>query len=127
VEILKQARSLGDLLVVAVNSDASVRRLKGKLRPITRQEDRTEVLAALGCVDYVTIFGEDTPQQVIARVRPDILVKGSDYTPDEVVGRAEVEDVGGRVQIVPLYGDFSTERILRDIARRYGNTPAGDA
>ena len=127
VELLRQARAFGDMLAVAVNSDSSVRRLKGERRPIVRQEDRTVILAALDCVDYVTIFGEDTPQQVIARLRPDILVKGSDYAPGEVVGRTEVEDAGGRVEIVPLYGDFSTEQMLRDIARRYGDTPAGGA
>jgi D-beta-D-heptose 7-phosphate kinase/D-beta-D-heptose 1-phosphate adenosyltransferase len=126
IEILKQARALGDLLVVAVNSDASVRRLKGERRPVVRQEDRTAVLAALESVDYVTIFEEDTPAQVIARLRPDVLVKGSDYTPQEVVGREDVEGAGGRVVIVPLHGDFSTERMLREIARRYGDAPVGD-
>lgn len=124
VELLSRARALGDLLVVAVNSDSSVTRLKGERRPIVRQEDRTVVLAALGCVDYVTIFGEDTPLEVVTRLRPDILVKGSDYAAGEVVGRAEVEAVGGQVVIIPLHGDFSTERMLRDIARRYRDTPA---
>jgi len=127
VELLKQARSLGDLLIVAVNSDESVRRLKGHRRPIVRQEDRTVVLASLECVDYVTVFGEDTPLQVISRLRPDVLVKGSDYAPGEVVGREEVEDAGGRVEIVPLHGDFSTERMLREIARRYSDNPSGGA
>ncbi len=123
VEILREARAMGDLLAVAVNSDSSVRRLKGERRPIVRQEDRTAVLAALGSVDYVTIFEEETPEEVIARLRPDILVKGSDYTPGEVVGRSEVEAAGGRVVIIPLHGDFSTERMLKEIARRYGDGP----
>jgi rfaE bifunctional protein nucleotidyltransferase chain/domain len=124
VEILKKAGALGDLLVVAMNSDASVRRLKGERRPIVRQEDRAAVLAALASVDYVTIFEEDTPEVVIAGLKPDILVKGSDYAPGEVVGRVEVEDAGGRVVIVPLHGDLSTERMLREIARRYRDIPA---
>lgn len=124
VEILNEARALGDLLIVAVNSDASVRRLKGARRPIVRQEDRTAVLAGLESVDYVTVFDEDTPQEIVARLVPDILVKGSDYAPGEVVGRAEVEDSGGRVVIIPLHGDYSTERLLREIARRYRDAPA---
>jgi D-beta-D-heptose 7-phosphate kinase/D-beta-D-heptose 1-phosphate adenosyltransferase len=126
VEILKEARSLGDLLAVAVNSDTSVRQLKGDRRPIVSQEDRAELLAALRSVDYVVIFDEDTPHQVITRLRPDILVKGSDYDLGEVVGRAEVEEVGGKVVIIPLHGDLSTERLLREIARRYGDMPASD-
>jgi rfaE bifunctional protein nucleotidyltransferase chain/domain len=124
VEILKKARAMGDLLVVAVNSDESVRRLKGERRPIVGQEDRTSILAALGSVDYVTVFEEDTPQRVIARLKPDVLVKGSDYAPAEVVGRDEVEGAGGRVVTIPLHGDFSTERMLRDIAKRYKDAPA---
>jgi rfaE bifunctional protein nucleotidyltransferase chain/domain len=124
VELLKKARSLGDMLVVAVNSDDSVTRLKGARRPIVRQEDRAEILAALEPVDYVTIFDEDTPAKVIAALKPDVLVKGSDYASDEIVGKAEVEKLGGRVVRIPLHGDFSTERMLREIARRYRGKPA---
>jgi rfaE bifunctional protein nucleotidyltransferase chain/domain len=126
VELLKRARSLGDLLVVAVNSDASVTRLKGEKRPIVRQEDRVAVLAELESVDYVTIFEEDTPAEIVEQVRPDVLVKGSDYEMDEIVGKAEVEEMGGRVVRIPLYGDFSTERMLREIARRYRDRPLSD-
>jgi rfaE bifunctional protein nucleotidyltransferase chain/domain len=125
VELLKEARSLGDLLAVGLNSDASVRRIKGKRRPIVRQEDRCAVVAALESVDYVTVFEEDTPQRIIAMLRPDVLVKGSGYGMDEIVGRAEVEEVGGRVARIPLREDYSTENLLREIATRYRDV-AGD-
>jgi D-beta-D-heptose 7-phosphate kinase/D-beta-D-heptose 1-phosphate adenosyltransferase len=108
VDYLNAARALGDLLVVAVNSDASVGRLKGDGRPINVLEDRALVLAALECVDIVTPFGEDTPRALIAALLPDVLVKGGDYAPEAVVGRAEVEDAGGRVVIVPLVPGRST-------------------
>jgi D-beta-D-heptose 7-phosphate kinase/D-beta-D-heptose 1-phosphate adenosyltransferase len=126
VELLTRARALGDLLVVAINSDESVARLKGSRRPIVGQEDRAAILAALEAVDYVTIFKDDTPGRVIDALRPDVLVKGSDYAPDEIVGKAEVEEVGGRVVRIPLQGEFSTDRMLREIARRYGDTPSSD-
>jgi D-beta-D-heptose 7-phosphate kinase/D-beta-D-heptose 1-phosphate adenosyltransferase len=126
VELLRQARALGDILVVAVNSDESVSRIKGARRPIVRQEDRVAVLAALDSVDYVTVFEEDTPANIIAKLRPDVLVKGSDYGLDEIVGKAEVEAVGGRVVRIPLHGEFSTERLLKEIARRYRDAPLSD-
>jgi rfaE bifunctional protein nucleotidyltransferase chain/domain len=124
IELLTQARAQGDLLAVAVNSDRSVARLKGDKRPIVHEEDRAAVLAALEAVDYVTLFDEDTPAEVISVLRPDVLVKGSDYDIDEIVGRAEVEEMGGRVVRIPLHGGFSTERLLREIARRYSDTPS---
>jgi D-beta-D-heptose 7-phosphate kinase/D-beta-D-heptose 1-phosphate adenosyltransferase len=127
VELLAEARALGDMLVVAVNSDTSVRRLKGARRPIVHQEDRAAILAALEAVDYVTIFEEDTPGRIIAALRPDVLVKGSDYAFGEIVGKAEVEEVGGRVVRIPLRSDFSTERMLKEIARRYKETPSDGA
>lgn len=97
VRSLEQARGLGDRLVVAVNSDASVQRLKGPERPLVGQRQRAEVLAALACVDWVVIFGEDTPLAVIRALRPDVLAKGGDWKLDEIVGREDVESWGGRV------------------------------
>ena len=97
VRSLEQARGLGDRLVVAVNSDASVRRLKGPTRPLVPARQRAEVLAALACVDWVVVFGEDTPLAVIRALRPDVLAKGGDWKLDEIVGGDEVESWGGRV------------------------------
>jgi len=112
IRCLEQARALGDLLIVAINSDASVRRMKGPGRPIVSETERAEVLAALAAVDYVTVFGEDTPQQIIARVLPDVLVKGGDWGPDQIVGRADVEAAGGRVVSIPLEPAYSTTALL---------------
>ncbi|MEZ4215775.1 MAG: D-glycero-beta-D-manno-heptose 1-phosphate adenylyltransferase [Myxococcota bacterium] len=97
VRSLEQARSLGDRLVVAVNSDASVRRLKGPTRPRVPARQRAEVLAALACVDWVVVFGADTPLRTIRALRPDVLAKGGDWTLDAIVGREDVEGWGGRV------------------------------
>lgn len=116
VEYLFAARALGDLLVVALNTDASARGLsKGPDRPINNQDDRAVVVAALGCVDYVTLFDEPTPQKLIAALLPDVLVKGGDYTPDTIVGRAEVEAAGGRVVVFPLIEGRSTTDLLQKI------------
>lgn len=120
VHYLEKARALGDALVVGLNSDASVRRIKGKNRPLTKQDDRIKVLSALSCVDAVTVFNEDTPINVIKAVSPDILVKGGDYTPDTVVGRDVVEKRGGRVEIVPLVAGKSTTNIINGIMGRFG-------
>lgn len=97
VRSLEQARSFGDRLVVAVNTDASVRRNKGRGRPLVPARQRAEVIAALACVDWVVLFGEDTPLRTILRLRPDVLAKGGDWRLDTIVGRAEVEGWGGRV------------------------------
>lgn len=110
---LVAARALGDVLVVAVNSDDSVRRLKGPTRPINGEKDRAYVVAALESVDHVVIFAEDTPLELIRTLRPDILVKGGDYRPEEVVGADEVAASGGRVAIVPLVEGRSTTAILQ--------------
>jgi len=115
IRCLEQARALGDLLVVAINTDASVRRMKGAGRPVVPEAERAEVLAALAAVDYVTLFDEDTPQQIIARVLPDVLVKGGDWGPDQIVGRAEVEAAGGRVVSLPLEPGYSTSVLLEKI------------
>jgi len=116
IELLEFARSQGDVLVVGVNDDASVRRLKGEKRPIFPLAERMEVLAALECVDYVVPFGEDTPLELIRALgRIDVLVKGGDYAPAEVVGRAEVEGAGGRLCIFKLSGNYSTSALIQRI------------
>lgn len=116
VEYLHAARALGDVLVVALNSDASARRLgKGADRPVNTEADRAVVLAGLACVNHVTLFDEDTPQNIIAELLPDVLVKGGDYTPDAIVGRADVEAAGGRVVVIPFMTGRSTTDLLRRI------------
>jgi D-beta-D-heptose 7-phosphate kinase/D-beta-D-heptose 1-phosphate adenosyltransferase len=116
VRYLQDARRLGDALVVAVNSDRSVRALgKGPDRPITPEAERAEVLAALAAVDAVVIFDEDTPHAVVTALQPDILVKGADWGPDSIVGRDVVEARGGRVERIPLAEGYSTTEILRKI------------
>jgi rfaE bifunctional protein nucleotidyltransferase chain/domain len=115
VEYLYAARALGDALVVAINTDASVRRLKGSDRPINTDEDRALVIAGLGCVDYVTFFADDTPQRLIAALLPDVLVKGGDYTADTIVGRSEVESAGGEVVVIPFIVGKSTTQTLKKI------------
>jgi rfaE bifunctional protein nucleotidyltransferase chain/domain len=112
---LEQARALGDALVVGLNSDASVRRLKGAGRPVLPERERAEILAGLECVDAVVIFDELTPREVIARLLPDVLVKGGDWPGDQIVGREEVEAAGGRVVSVPVVAGYSTTEILRKI------------
>jgi len=119
LSLLSQAAKLGDILVLAINSDASVRRLKGPERPLVPQEDRAAVLAALGFVDAVTIFDEDTPLEVLQSVRPHVLVKGGDYRLDQVVGRELMEATGGRVVLVPLTPEKSTTALVERI--RSGN------
>lgn len=113
--LLREARKLGDVLVLAINSDASIRRLKGPERPLVGQSERAALLAALDCIDAVTIFEEDTPLETIQRVRPQVLVKGADYRIDEVVGREFVEADGGRVALVPLVPDKSTTALVQRI------------
>jgi D-glycero-beta-D-manno-heptose 1-phosphate adenylyltransferase len=112
VRCLAEARALGDVLVVAINSDRSVRGNKGPERPLVTEQDRAEVLAALASVDYVTIFDEPTPRELISRVLPSILVKGADWAPDQVAGREEVEAAGGRI---PLASGYSTTNLVQRI------------
>ena len=112
VDVLDAARAHGDALIVGVNSDASVRRLKGEGRPVRCERDRAYVVAALESVDAVVLFGEDTPLELIRVLHPDVLVKGGDYTPETVVGRSEVESWGGSVVIVPLTRGQSTTSII---------------
>lgn len=116
VEYLYAARALGDELVVALNTDDSARRLgKGPDRPVNNQHDRAVVIAGLGCVDYVTFFDDDTPQSLLSVLLPDVLVKGGDYTPDAIAGRAEVEAAGGRVVVIPFVRGHSTTELLNKI------------
>lgn len=112
IRYLAAARDAADLLIVGVNDDASVRRLKGPTRPLVPDAARAEVLAALAAVDYVTLFSEDTPYELIRAVQPDVLVKGSDWAPDQVVGRDVVEALGGRVLLIPVVADFSTTTLV---------------
>jgi D-beta-D-heptose 7-phosphate kinase/D-beta-D-heptose 1-phosphate adenosyltransferase len=109
---LQAARSHGDVLIVGLNSDASVRRNKGPERPINPESERAEVLAALACVDAVSIFDEDTPAGIIARVQPDVLVKGADWPADQIVGRDTVEARGGVVIREPIEAGYSTSAII---------------
>jgi rfaE bifunctional protein nucleotidyltransferase chain/domain len=115
---LQEARALGDVLVVAINSDRSVRANKGPERPINPEAERAEVLLALSSVDAGVIFDEPTPHEVIARIRPDVLVKGEDWGPDYIVGRDLVEARGGRVVRLPLEQGLSTTELVRRIRRR---------
>jgi len=115
--VLHEAARLGDALVVAINSDASVRRLKGPERPLVPEQERAALLAALDCVDAVTIFDEDTPLELLAAATPDVLVKGADYTVERVVGREFVESRGGRVALVPLLPEKSTTALVERIRR----------
>jgi len=114
VRYLKEARRLGDALIVAVNSDASVRATKPG-RPINPQAERAELLGALICVDVVTIFDEETPHAVITRIQPDVLVKGADWAADAIVGRDVVEARGGRVVRLSLTEGFSTSQLIQRI------------
>ena len=115
VMYLEKARQLGTVLVVGVNADESVRRLKGPSRPVNTLEDRMTVLSALRCVDYVVPFSEDTPQRVISELIPAVLVKGGDYTRETVVGAEVVEQNGGRVVIIPLLEGRSTTNIINRV------------
>ena len=115
VRYLAAARRLGDALLVAVNSDRSVRALKGPGRPVMNEAERAEVLAALASVDFVTVFDEDSPRGLISEVLPDVLVKGGDYALDEIHGREEVERAGGRVLALPFVEGASTTGIIERV------------
>lgn len=119
VEYLNQARALGDSLFVGVNSDGSTRRIKGDKRPIVPQQDRMFVLANLGSVDFVCMFEEDTPLEIISAIVPDILVKGADWPIEKVVGKNIVEASGGRVLTISFVPDRSTTNIVQRVIERY--------
>ncbi|HKV28100.1 MAG TPA: D-glycero-beta-D-manno-heptose 1-phosphate adenylyltransferase [Candidatus Acidoferrales bacterium] len=117
IRLLEAARELGDVLVLALNSDRSVRGNKGAERPIIPENERAEITAALAAVDYVVLFDEPTPREIIERVLPNVLVKGSDWDVDEIVGREEVEGTGGRVVSIPLEPGYSTSFIIESILK----------
>jgi rfaE bifunctional protein nucleotidyltransferase chain/domain len=119
VDYLEKARSLGDLLVVGMNSDSSVRRIKGEKRPILPESFRARVLSSLKPVDYVVIFHEDTPYELIKAIRPDVLVKGGDWDVERIVGKDIVESYGGRVVTIPFEYDISTTKIIERIRKLY--------
>ena len=120
VRYLNAARQQGDLLVVGLNSDASVQRIKGPRRPLISQQQRAEVLAALWCVDFIVIFDQPDPLAVIQTLRPNVLVKGDDWPDDQIVGSDVVKGDGGRVVRVPVVPDISTSRIIDRIVDRFG-------
>lgn len=113
VRVFRRAKSMGDILVVGLNTDASVRRLKGPSRPVSDEKSRAEVVSALGSVDYVVLFGEDTPVKIIKRIRPDVLVKGADYADGEIVGA----EYARKVARVPLAKNHSTTRLISRIKK----------
>lgn len=117
VRYLQQAREMGDALIVALNSDRSVQALKGPSRPILNEHERSEIMAALACVDYVIIFDDLSPQGLLAALQPDILVKGGDYSIEEIVGRAEVEAAGGKVVSLQFVEGISTSEIVDRILK----------
>ena len=117
IETLEKARNLGDALVVGLNSDRSVRQMKGAGRPIVPERERAEVLAALECVDAVVIFDEPTPREIVTELLPDVLVKGGDWASDRIIGREEVEAAGGRVVWVPVLAGYSTSAMVEKIRK----------
>jgi len=119
VRYLEKAKSLGDVLVVGVNSDSSVRNLKGPKRPILPEGERTEVLSGLGCVDYITIFNEADPLKLITSLKPNLLVKGGDWTREQIVGREVVERSGGELVIIPFVKGASTSNVIDTILKRF--------
>jgi len=117
LHLLKEAKKFGDILIVGINSDRSTRRLKGKERPFISQSDRARIIAELDCVDHVVIFDEDTPLELIKEIKPDVLIKGSDYTVDQIVGKDIVESYGGKVQIVKLIVGYSTSMLVNKVKK----------
>ncbi len=119
IRYLEEAKTLGDILIVGVNSDASVRKLKGPKRPVLPVEDRTEILSGLGCVDYITVFDDLDPLALITSLQPNILVKGGDWTKEQTVGKEVVERSGGEVVIIPFVEGASTSSLIETILGRY--------
>jgi len=119
VRYLEDAKAHGDVLVVGVNSDSSVRELKGPERPILPEEERAEILSGLGCVDYVTVFEETDPLKLISSLQPNVLAKGGDWTKEQIVGREVVERSGGEVVIIPFVEKASTSNVIGTILKRY--------
>ncbi len=119
IRCLEKAKELGDLLFVAINSDSSVRSIKGPKRPVIPQEERAEIIASLACVDFVTIFNEPDPYNLIKELQPDVLVKGGDWKPDEIVGSDIVRGYGGSVISIPYLEGYSSSRIIERIISIY--------
>jgi D-beta-D-heptose 7-phosphate kinase/D-beta-D-heptose 1-phosphate adenosyltransferase len=119
VRYLEKAKALGDVLVIGVNSDASVRKLKGLKRPILPEAERAEILSGLGCVDYITLFDEMDPLKLITSLRPNVLVKGGDWTKEQTVGKEVVERSGGKVVIIPFVKGASTSTLVETILKKY--------
>ena len=117
VRYLTKARSLGDLLVIGLNKDSSVRKLKGPTRPVTPEKERAEVLSALACVDYIVFFSDKTPERLIRALRPDFLVKGGDWKKEQIVGSAFVESYGGKTRSLPFVKGFSTTGLIEKIKK----------
>jgi rfaE bifunctional protein nucleotidyltransferase chain/domain len=120
VRCLEEAKALGDILVVALNSDRSVQTIKGPPKPFTPEAERAEVLSALACVDYVVIFDEPDPLELITFLKPNVLVKGGDWTPETTIGREVVEEAGGKVVIIPQVQGVSTTGIIDRITKKGG-------
>ncbi|HUL37365.1 MAG TPA: D-glycero-beta-D-manno-heptose 1-phosphate adenylyltransferase [Thermodesulfobacteriota bacterium] len=123
IRYLEEAKILGDILIVGVNSDASVQKLKGPKRPVLPVEERTEILSGLGCVDYITIFDELDPLALITSLQPDVLVKGGDWTKEQTIGKEVVERSGGEVIIIPFVKGASTSNIIETILKRFQKKP----
>ncbi len=121
VDYLSKAKKLGDILIVGLNSDDSVKRIKGSRRPLLKQEERAFILSNLKPVDYVTFFDEDTPEKLISEIIPDVLVKGADWAVDKIAGKDIVEKNGGRVMNIEFINDQSTSKIIDMIVKRYSN------
>ncbi|GAG08915.1 unnamed protein product [marine sediment metagenome] len=119
IELLERSKKLGDVLIIGLNTDASVKKLKGEERPLVNQDDRAYIIASLKCVDAVCLFDEDTPAELIEKIKPDILVKGGDYKIEEVVGRETVWDSGGEVITIPLIEGKSTRVFIERILELY--------
>lgn len=117
IHLFREAKKIGDVFMVAVNDDSSIRKIKGKSRPIFPLKERVEILGAIEEIDYLTSFSEETPKKIIGQILPDILVKGGDWSPEEVVGRREVEEAGGEVVIIPYLEGRSSSDIIERIIR----------
>ncbi|MCM8785885.1 MAG: D-glycero-beta-D-manno-heptose 1-phosphate adenylyltransferase [Candidatus Omnitrophica bacterium] len=119
IRVLKKAKSMGDILIVGLNSDKSIRMIKGKGRPIIDQKGRCEILSCFSMVDYVVIFEEKTPKKLIKTILPNFIIKGGDYKEEEVIGKDIIKKYGGKVIIVPLYKKYSTTNLIRKIYENF--------
>lgn len=123
IELFKKAKSLGDILIVAINSDSSVKKIKGPKRPINSAKDRAFILSAVCVIDFITIFKEEEPARIIRKLNPDVLVKGGDWKKGKIVGRDFIESKGGKVYTVSLVKGYSTSRLIKTIAKRGRKSP----